>query len=129
MRVNRAPRPVRREAEPDKRGRRGRWYLVSHQGPLLAQLRLVDAGAAGLHEHERADLPGGAIDQNADADTDTDTDQFIGVTGPHAVGRTADAVVFIGRGRPDPDGVGLVADRRPVEWRPVQRRPAVVESA
>jgi hypothetical protein len=115
MRVHRAPRPVRREAEPDNRGRRSRWYLVSHQGPLLAQLRLVDAGAAGLHEHERAGLPGGVIDQNADADTDTD-EQFIGVTGPDAVGRTADAVVFTGRGRPDADGVGLVADRRPVEW-------------
>jgi hypothetical protein len=122
MRVHRAPRPVRREAEPGKRGRRGRWYLVGHQGPLLAQLRLVDGGAAGLHEHERADLPGGATDQNADADTD----QFLGVTGLHAVGRAADAVVFSGRGRPDADadGVGLVADRRPVD-----RRPVVVESA
>jgi hypothetical protein len=119
MRVHRAPRPVRREAEPDNRGRRGRWYLVGRQGPLSAQLKLVNAGEAGLHEHERADLPGGATDQNADADTD----QFIGVTGPHAVGRAADAVVFNGRERPHADGVGLVADRRPVE-----RRPIVVES-
>jgi hypothetical protein len=127
VRVLGAPGGDWREAEPDNRGRRGRWYLVSHQGPLLARLKLVDAGAAGLHEHERADLPGGVTDRNADADTDTD--QFIGVTGPHAVGRTADSVVRTGRGRPDADGVGLVADRRPVQRRPVERRPAVVESA
>jgi hypothetical protein len=120
MRVHGAPGGVWREAEPDNRARRGRWYLVGHRGPLLAQLKLVDACAAGLHEHERADLPGGVTDQNADADTD----RFIGVTGPHVVGRTADAVVCTGGGRPDADGVGLVAGRRPV-----QRRPAVVESA
>jgi hypothetical protein len=112
MRVHRAPGPVGREAEPDKRGR---CYLVPHQGLLPAQLKLVEPGAAGLHEHERADLPGGAPDQHAD----TDTGQFLGVSGPHAVVRAADAVAFTGWERPDADGVRHVDGRRPVERRPV----------
>ena len=112
MRVHRAPGPVGREAEPDKRGR---WYLVPHQGLLPAQLKLVEPGAAGLYEHERADLPGGAPDQHADADTG----QFLGVSAPNAVVRAADAVVFTGWERPDADGVRHVDGRRPVERRPV----------
>jgi hypothetical protein len=129
MRVHRAPGPVGSEAEPDKRGR---WYLVPHQGLLPAQLKLVEPGAAGLHEHERADLPGGAPDQHADADADADTGQFLGVSAPNAVVRAADAVVFTGRERPDADGVRHVDGRRPVERLPVERRPVerrpVVES-
>ena len=115
MRVQRPPGRDRREAEPGKRGTRGIWYRVAHHGALLARLKLGHAGAVGLHEHERADLPGGRNHQK----DDPDTDQFLVVFGPHASLRTADAVVRAGRDRPDAvadadaDGGRLVAGRRP----------------
>jgi hypothetical protein len=121
MRVHRPPSGDRREAEPGKRGTGGIWYRVAHEGALLARRKLGHAGAVGLYEHERADLPGGRNHQKADPDTD----QFLVVFGPHAFLRTADAVVRTNRDRPDADavadadadadadGVRLVAGRRP----------------
>jgi hypothetical protein len=114
MRVYRAPGPDWREAEQDKRGAGGFWHRDGHHGGLLAAgLKLGHAGAAGLHELERADLPGGSAYQNADSDTD----QFLVVTGPHAFVRSADAGDFTDRGRPDAvadaDCVRLVAVGRP----------------
>lgn len=80
MRVHRPPGRDRREAEPGKRGTGGIWYRVVRHGALLARLKHGHAGAVGLHEHERADLPGGYPYQDADADTD----QFLVVTGHRA---------------------------------------------
>jgi hypothetical protein len=119
MRVHRPPGGDRREAEPGQRGTGGIWYRVAHEGALLARRKLGHAGAVGLHEHERADLPGCRNHQK----DDPDTGQFLVVFGPHAFLRTADAVVGTNRDRPDAvadahadahaDGVRLVADRRP----------------
>jgi hypothetical protein len=119
MRVHRAPGGDRREAEPGKRGTGGIWYRVAREGALLARRKLEHAGAVGLHEHERADLPGGRNHQKEDPDAD----QFLVVFGPRAFLRTADAVVRTNRDRPDAvadadpdpdaDRVRFVAGRRP----------------
>jgi hypothetical protein len=119
MRVHRPPCRDRREAEPGKRGTGAIWYRVAHEGALLARRKLGHACAVGLHEHERADLPGGRNHQK----DDPDTDQFLVVFGPYAFLRTADAGVRTNRDRPDAvadadadadaDGVRLVAGRRP----------------
>jgi hypothetical protein len=117
VRVHRPPGRDRREAEPGKRGTGGIWYRVAHHGALLARRKLGHAAAVGLHEHERADLPGGRNHQK----DDPDTDQFLVASCPHAFLRTAAAVVRTDRDRPDAvtdadadaDGVRLVAGRRP----------------
>ena len=124
MRVHRAPGGDRREAKPGKRGTGGIWDRVGHEGARLARRKLGHAGAVGLHEHERADLPGGRDHQK----DDHDTDQFLVVSGHRAFLRTAGAVVRTDRDRPD-----AVADADPdADADPVRlvagRRSPVVES-
>jgi hypothetical protein len=123
MRVYRAPGPERREADRDKHGACG--YRAEHRGGLVcAQLKPGHADPAGLHEHERGDLPRGSADQDDhddhdDQDADADADQFLVVTGSRAFQRGADAGVFAGLDRPgavadaDADPFRLVADQRP----------------
>jgi len=124
VRVHRPPGGDRREAEPGKRGTGGIWYRVAHEGALLARRKLGHAGAVGLHEHERADLPGG---RNHEKD-DPDTDPFLVVLGSYAFLRTADAVVRTDRDRPDADA-DAVGDADADSVRLVAgRRPPVVES-
>ena len=83
MRVHRPPGGDRREAKPGKRDTAGIRHRVGH-GALLARLKLGNAGPVGLHERERADLPGGRPHQDVRQDADTDTEQFLLVSGPHA---------------------------------------------
>jgi hypothetical protein len=68
--------------------------------------------AAGLHEHERADLPGGPAYPNADPDAH----QFLDGANPHACRHAADAGVVANLDGPDADAriIRLVADQRPV---------------
>ena len=135
VRVQRAPGPVGRKpsqatvaaksAGTSSGTSSGGTTSATGSPPRSAQARR--GRAAGLHEHERADLPGGAHRQNADADTARSSASVV----PTPADDPPTQCVRTERERPDANGARLVADRRPVNGdppdgrraRPAHRRP------